>query len=115
MRRCRAPHRYVRRRPPPPPPRPPPPVSLPPAHNTTHHQHTSTHNNTQQHTTPFSPLLWVSLSYPLELLINLIALVYLLGLVAVTFFGKGALDKAKPLAALAVTAVQAQLAKQKRD
>ena len=57
----------------------------------------------------------MSLSYPLELLINLIALVYLLGLVAVTFFGKGALDKAKPLAALAVTAVQAQLAKQKRD
>jgi hypothetical protein len=104
MRRCRAPHRYVR-----------PPVSLPPAHNTTQLQHTSTHNNTQRHTTPFPPLLWVSLSYPLELLINLIALVYLLGLVAVTFFGKGALDKAKPLAALVVTAVQAQLAKQKRD
>ena len=87
-----------------------------PRHTTPHNintpRRTTTHNATQHH---FPLLLWVSLSYPLELLINLIALVYLLGLVAVTFFGKGALDKAKPLAALAVTAVQAQLAKQKRD
>ncbi len=53
-------------------------------------------------------------SYPAELLTNLVALVYLLGLLAVTFFGLGSLDKAKPLANLALNAVRSQI-KAKRD